>query len=300
LVSKKLKVLILNTWYFVLKNNGRKRIKALVTLLDDSDMEVVSHVEEKIRSLGDSIIPYLEQEWESNLNPNMQKKLENLIHSLQFEQLKARLLSWKLTNSSDLLEGLWILATYQYPDLSLEKLRNDIEQIYYDCWVALKPDLRPFDQVRIINSVLFDKLHFSANAKNFHSPSNSMINVVLETKKGNPISLCCVYMLIAQKLKLPVYGVNLPNLFILTYKTDDGQFYINAFNRGVIFTKEDIDNYLDQLNLSHHDIFYQPAENIDILKRILRNLTVAFQKLGEKQQVGEISQLLDTILDGQE
>lgn len=276
-----------------------KELKALVTLLDDSDMEVVAHVEEKIRSLGDSIIPYLEQEWESNLNPNMQKKLENLIHSLQFEQLKSRLLSWKLTNSSDLLEGLWLIATYQYPDLSLEKLRNDIEQIYYECWIALKPELRPFDQVRIINSVLFDKLKFSANAKNFHSPANSMINVVLETHKGNPISLCCLYILVCQKLQLPIYGVNLPNLFILTYKNDDGQFYINAFNKGVIFTTEDIDNYLDQLNLSHHDIFYQPTTNTEILKRILRNLTVAFQKLGDKQQVEEINQLLDSLMDEQ-
>jgi regulator of sirC expression with transglutaminase-like and TPR domain len=119
----------------------------------------------------------------------------------------------------------------------------------------------------------------------------------LDTKKGNPISLCCVYMLVAQKLKLPIYGVNLPNLFILTYKTDDGQFYINAFNKGVIFTTEDIDNYLDQLNLSHHDIFYQPAENVDIIKRILRNLTVAFQKLGDKLQVDEINQLMDSLMD---
>jgi regulator of sirC expression with transglutaminase-like and TPR domain len=274
-----------------------KELKALVTLLEDTDPEVVLHVEEKIRSLGDTIIPYLEQEWESNLSPIMQKKLENLIHNLQFEQLKSRLLTWRHTNSNDLLEGLWIISTYQYPDLSLEKLRNEIEQIYYECWVALKPDLRPFDQVRIINSILFDKLHFSANAKNFHSPANSMINVVLDTKKGNPISLCCVYMLVAQKLKLPIYGVNLPNLFILTYKTDDGQFYINAFNKGVIFTTEDIDNYLDQLNLSHHDIFYQPAENVDIIKRILRNLTVAFQKLGDKLQVDEINQLMDSLMD---
>ena len=65
-----------------------------------------------------------------------------------------------------------------------------------------------------------------------------MINAVLESKKGNPISMCVVYMLIAQKLKLPVYGVNLPSLFVLTYKKGDEQFYINAFNKGLNFFKK--------------------------------------------------------------
>ncbi len=64
-----------------------------------------------------------------------------------------------------------------------------------------------------------------------------MINQVLESKKGNPISLAAVYMLIAQKLKLPIFGVNLPNLFVLIYKSEELNFYINVFNRGVIFSK---------------------------------------------------------------
>ena len=116
----------------------------------------------------------------------------------------------------DLLTAMWLVATYQYPDLELEKLRQELEQIYYETWLEFKPDLYPIDQIKVVNSVLFNKLKFGANTKNFHSPGNSMINVVLETRKGNPITLCVIYMLVAQKLKLPVQGVNLPNLFILT------------------------------------------------------------------------------------
>ncbi len=58
-------------------------IKALVSLLDDEDAQIVSHVEDKIRSLGTSIIPFLEQEWESNFNSLVQRRIEELIHSLQ-------------------------------------------------------------------------------------------------------------------------------------------------------------------------------------------------------------------------
>ena len=53
------------------------------------------------------------------------------------------------------------------------------------------------------------------------------LNVVLETKKGNPISLCVIYLLIARKLKLPVFGVNLPNMFMLLFRNEQQEFYIN-------------------------------------------------------------------------
>jgi regulator of sirC expression with transglutaminase-like and TPR domain len=273
------------------------KIKALISLLDDEDIEIVSQIEREIISIGESIIPYLESEWEHNFNPLVQKRIEELIHTLHFDLLKGRLTKWKESGSQDLLEGMWLIATFQYPDLLFSKLKSDIEQIYYETWLELKNDLLPFDQVKTLNNVLFGNLKFSANTKNFHSPSNSMLNVVLETKKGNPISLCVIYMLVAQKLKMPVYGVNLPNLFILTYKSNETQFYINAFNKGLIFSKADIDNYISHLNLSPLDIFYEPCSNLDILKRVLRNLIVSFEKVGDSSKVEEVKTLLRTISD---
>lgn len=276
------------------------KIKALISLLDDEDAEVVTQVEKEILSLGEEIIPYLESEWESNFNPLVQKRIEEIIHTVQYESVVSRLENWKTGGGEDLLEGMWIIATYQYPDVELSKLRTEIEQTYYEAWLEFKQDINAYDQIRILNNVLFSKLKFSANTKNFHSPANSMINTVLETRKANPISLCVIYMLVAQKLGLPVYGVNLPNLFILTYKTDDLQFYINAFNKGLIFSKADIDNYISHLNLNALDIFYQPCNNIEIVKRVFRNLIVSFEKLGDSVKVEEVRRLLSIVSDDNE
>jgi regulator of sirC expression with transglutaminase-like and TPR domain len=272
-----------------------KELKALVSLLDDEDQEVLGHVEKKIISFGDAIIPFLEEEWENSFNPNVQKKIEDIIHVLQFDTLKKRLRDWFHSKNQDLLEGMWIIATYQYPDLTLEDLRKQLEQIYYEAWLEFKIDVHPFDQIKILNSVLFGKLKFSANTKNFHAPANSMLNTVLESKKGNPISLCVIYMMVAQRLKLPVYGVNLPSLFILTYKSKELQFYINAFNRGLIFSKNDIDNYIAQLKLQPTDIFYQPCDNLNIVRRMLRNLIISFEKLGDYDKAEEIKVLVNLI-----
>jgi regulator of sirC expression with transglutaminase-like and TPR domain len=275
----------------------QSEIKALISLLDDEDYEVLNHVETKIRSMGDTVIPYLEDRWEeSSLSPLMQKKLEDLIHDLQYNAFFDRLLNWRKSGSEDLLEGMWAIATYQYPELSLEKLRQDVEQIYYEVWLEIRDGMHPMDQIKTLNSVIFGKLKFGANTKHFHSASNSMLNIVIDLKKGNPISLCVIYLLVAQKLNLPIWGVNLPNLFILTYKSGNMQFYINVFNRGLVFSRVDIDNYIAQYNFPQNEIFYQPCNNLDIIRRVLRNLTLAFEKVGDDDKVKEIEKALQEMM----
>ncbi|MDQ3290154.1 MAG: transglutaminase-like domain-containing protein [Bacteroidota bacterium] len=277
-----------------------QEIKALISLLDDEDQEITEHVEEKIVSLGEPVIPFLEEHWEESINPDVQKKIEDLIHKLQYESLYNRLANWKNTGAQNLIEGMWLVNTYQYPDADLKAINKTLDQIYYEAWLHIKPDMHPYDQIKALNHVLFRLYKFSANTKNFHSPANSMLHLALETQRGNPLTLCVIYLTIAQKLGLPIYGVNLPNLFILTYKQNGLQFYINVYNRGLILSKADIDSYILQLNLHPVDIFYEPCSNLDIVKRALRNLAVSFEKLNEPEKATEVNKLLNAIADDSE
>lgn len=273
------------------------QLDALISLLDDSDWEVKKHVREKLIGLGAAVIPVLEQKWEESFNPILQKELEDLVHDLQFGLVKQRLIDWKSSQNQDLLEGLWILNTYQYPDLELETLQAAIHQLYVEAWTHFSPNLQPLDQVKILNHVFFKQLQFSGNTKNFHSPSNSMLSAVLESKKGNPISLCSIYLLVSQKLGLPIFGVNLPNLFVLIYQQGDSDFYINAFNKGLVFSKKDIQNFLEQLKIDPLSIYFEPCTNLAIVLRFLKNLATAFEHLGESSKLGEVKELLEILAD---
>ena len=272
------------------------KLKALLSLLDDTDQEVVNHVKEKLLSLGEDVIPVLEKEWEANFSPLVQERIENLIHQMQYVSLRDRLKAWKQNEQENLLKGLWIISTYQYPDLDYAQLKAQFEQLYYEAWIEYKETSSAIDEIQTLNYIFFRVMKFSPNTKNFHSPGNSMINIVLESKKGNPISLCVIYMLIAQRMKIPLHGVNLPNLFVLMYKNEMDQFYINVFNKGLIFSRADIDNYIKQLKLSPKDSYYEPCENLDIMIRIMRNLTICFEKLGETDKIQEVQELLDILI----
>jgi regulator of sirC expression with transglutaminase-like and TPR domain len=275
-----------------------KEIKALISLLDDP--EIAPQIQGRIESLGESIIPFLEESWEESLDPQQQQRLEDLIHNLQFDGLQQRLRVWRDSGGENLLEGMWLLNSYQYPDADLQALGRAIEQLRFEVWTLLRPDMHPADQVQALNYVLFRTHKFAANTQNFHSPANSMLHLVLETRRGNPLTLCVIYLLVAQRLNLPIFGVNLPNLFVLTYQPDDLAvlpFYINCYNRGLILSRTDIEHYVSQLNLSSNDIFYEPCTHLDIVRRALRNLIMSFEKMQEPRKAAEVGKLLSILTD---
>jgi regulator of sirC expression with transglutaminase-like and TPR domain len=270
-----------------------KEIKALISLLDDP--EIAPQIQGEIQNLGETIIPYLEESWEETLDPQQQQRLEDLIHQLQFEGLQQRLRVWRDAGAQDLLEGMWLLNSYQYPDADLQALNRAIEQLRFEAWTLLRSEMHPADQVQMLNHVIFRNHKFSANTQHFHSPANSMLQRVIETKRGNPLSLCVIYLLVAQRLDLPVFGVNLPNLFVLTYQSENKAFppfYINCYNRGVVLSRADIEHYVGQLGITSQDAFYEPCSNLDIVRRAMRNLQVSFEKLQEPSKAEEVSQLL--------
>lgn len=278
-------------------------INSLIKLLDDPDAEVFEHVHDKLLSLGGSAIEPLETAFTEAFDTLLQERIANLVHEIQFGQLKNDLKLWIHSGAFDLLQGALIINRYQYPDLDEQKIINQIEAIKRDIWLQMMNEGSPVEQVKLINHVFYNIYGFSGNTTNHQDPQNSYISQVLETKKGNQISLAIIYSIIAQKLDIPVYGVNLPQHFILAYLDEGMQsefesgilFYINAFNKGFIFGRRDVDMFLKQLKLTPDKQFYEPCSNTEIIKRVIRNLISAYEQLGSTDKVDELNELLEIV-----
>lgn len=286
----------------MVKNNS---ILALINLIDDPDESIYEHIHDRLLSYGPEAIPYLENSWEDqDFGLLFQSRIETLIHEIQFEESKSKLKGWIESSEKDLLTGAIIVAKYQYPGLDESHIREQVQSIQKDIWLEINNKQTALEKVRIINKVFFGLHHFQGNAKNFHSPLNSFINTVLETKKGNPLSLSLLYSVIAQNLHIPIYGVNLPNHFILAYMDEHSVnqylpdtnnygvlFYINPFSKGSIFDEEEIKEFLDGINQPHSRDFFEPCSNSMIIKRMLTNLIASFQEVGNSEKVNELIEL---------
>lgn len=284
---------------------NEKEIASLIKLLDDPDHEIFEHIENKLLSYGNEVISYLENAWEKSLDSILQERIENLVHKIQYQNVKEDLALWYQSGGFDLLRGFLIINRYQYPDLNEQKITNQLEAIKRDVWLQMMHEASPVEKVKLINHIFYNVYGFSGNTANHQDPQNSYLSQVMESKKGNQISLAIVYSIIAQKLDIPIYGVNLPQHFILAYiddleKTEDENgilFYINVFNKGYVFGKKDIDQFLRQLKINPEKFFYEPCSNTDILRRVIRNLISSYEKAGAIEKVKELQNLLNVLED---
>lgn len=286
---------------------NKEEIKALIQLLDDPNAEVNRTVTRNLMDRGEEVLPALEEAWESTMDSDYQEKIINLIQEIQVAGTNALMSKWLNEGGTDLLQGVFILSKYQYPDLMLSDIEAPLEKIIRDVWLELNNNLTALEKVRILNHILFEVNGFSRNSKNFYSPQNSFINQVLETRKGNPISLAVIYSLIAQRLGLPVYGVNLPRNFILAFQdemvsgnetgelTEDILFYINPYNKGAVLGRKEITYFLKQQGIEAQSSHFRPCSNREIIIRILHNLINAYHKAGYREKAEHFEKVLKIV-----
>jgi regulator of sirC expression with transglutaminase-like and TPR domain len=287
---------------------NKKELEALIKLLDDTDQEVFRHIEDRLVSYGKTVISSLEEVWGNTFDVFLQQRIENIIHKIQFDEIKEDIRIWAVTPGHSLLDAAILVARYQYPDLDEGKIRAQIDQIKKDAWLELNDNLTALEQIKVLNHIFFDVHGFGGNTTNFHAPQNSYINNVLESRKGNPLTLSLLYSEVARSLDVPVFGVNLPEHFVLAYIDNSGiieinddnvdskvLFYVNPFSKGTIFSRKEITAFLKQINVNADEYYYQPCANVEIIQRLVRNLINSYDKLGYPDKMQELARIMGVL-----
>ena len=282
-------------------------IQALIALIDDPDPDIYDHVRDRILSLGEPVVQVLEHAWEKDdLGDLFRHRIEDLLHTIHLDLTFHRLQAWSKAGGEDLLEGALTVCRYRYSELDETRVRSRLSALRQDIWLELNDNLTAFEKVRVFNHIFFQVHGFKGNKRNYHAPQNSYINEVLETRKGNPLSLAIIYQVLAEELELPMRGVNLPNHFVLAYMDETGVaasefghgdvlFYVNAFSQGDILGKTEIDEFLGKLDLPSQESFYQPCTNVDIIRRLMNNLLNSYEKLNDPDRVDDLQRLLTAL-----
>ena len=277
---------------------NKNEIQALISLLEDPDHDIYSQVRSKLVQLGVEVIPDLDNVWEMNFDSLIQNRAERIIHEIQFNFTQAELKDWITNPEKNLLKAWFLISRYQYPDLDQASITTRIEQIVKEIWIELNENLTPLEKIRLINHILFEVHGYKGNVRNFHAPQNSFISDVLNNKKGNPLSLSLLYLIIAQKCELPIKGVNLPKHFVIAYTHeelyggDPVKFYINPFSQGTILSRQDLERFVEKEKLELKTKFFCPCGNRAIIRRLLTNLLHTYSIQGNKEKAEEIQKFL--------
>src|SRR5690606_32392425 len=88
------------------------------------------------------------------------------------------------------------------------------------------------EKLRVVSRLLYDEEGFRGNRGDYYDPRNSYINEVLSRREGIPISLGILYIAVAQRAGLPVYGVSTPGHFMLGCRLEGEQWFVDPFDGG--------------------------------------------------------------------
>jgi regulator of sirC expression with transglutaminase-like and TPR domain len=278
-----------------------KELNALIHLLDEPDEKVFDSIRDRIHSFGKEALPYLEKALEISFDQFIQERAGEIIRVIKHDELESDFTAWIKTSSSDLLKGYLLVTRSQYPELNEESLSIQVEQMKMDVWLELNDNLTALENIKVLNHIIYHIYNFDGNKINLFAPQNFYLNTFLETRKGSALSLGILYIILARKLNIPVYGVNLPQHFILAYVSelatgqptlDDVLFYINPFNRGAVFTKKEIELFIRQLKITPDMTYFSPCSNIDIIKRLISNMIHSYTQLGYPEKIEDLEKLL--------
>lgn len=268
---------------------------ALIRLLDDTDSVVFDAVREKLLNADEEIIPELQSAILRSKNDLFIERADSIINRIRFKKLDEELNQWIHTKNNDLLFGSYLIAKYEYPDLKFDDVEVQLDKIINDLRLEINLYLTGLQQIRKINHILYSIHRFSGDFSNIIDPANSYVNKVLERKKSNDISIAILYLHIAQKLGLPVYGIDFPRNFLLVFcdeKTDEPLFYINPFNKGAIITGRDIKTFLKNHKIKSKKNYFEKCSNQLIIIRLLKLLMHSYGRKNNKEKIEEIKRLL--------
>ncbi len=179
-----------------------------------------------------------------------------------------------------LLEATIAVAMDEYPDLDVQTVLGDMDQLLARLRRRLPADAGPLQRLRLLNQFFFHDLGFGGNVNHYYDPENSYLNVVLRTRRGIPITLAILWLELAQGLALQARGVNFPGHFMVKVNLPQGQVVIDPFT-GQSLSREDLSERLEPYKrrnglVDDFDVpvglYLQSAPPRDILARVLRNL----------------------------
>ena len=269
-----------------------QQLPHLIRLLDDDSEVVREQIMHELVSLG----PSLEHELRRQniiLSPTQQQLISDLLSRSSREWLAGTWESWFAVREDKLkLElALGMIAQFlhgaQHPvalDRELDRLAAEYRAIHRA------------NDVRLLAEFLFATRKISgADQAGFYDPMHSSVIHAIEAKRGIPITLVSLYVLVGNRLGLDIEGCNFPGHFLALAFTKHQKHVVDCYNGGLFLSEQDFTALAASVTIDMKELFQLECDALTIIMRVLRNLVNSYQRLNQQTNVEFISGLMGRI-----
>ncbi|MBP7669246.1 MAG: transglutaminase family protein [Candidatus Eisenbacteria bacterium] len=281
------------------RDSGRE-IRALTSLLTDDDERIVGMVWDNLVRLGPRALPYLAEAREA-ADPRLRIRARYVTQRIQTDQLERqfRQLAVRRSGSFDLEAALCLVAKIEYPDLDCDQIAAELEDLADGLRPQLLPEYSPQEKVARLCRYLFEEVGFEGDRENFYDPDNCYLNQVIARRRGIPLSLAAVTILVGRRLGLPLYGVGLPKNFLVKHQDGVTEIFFDPYNGGRLLTREQCTQILTSegyyVRPSFVSDYLSIASPRDMVIRLLRHLILTYSRSRDRRRVRRLIRYVDIL-----
>ena len=274
-------------------------LRSLVTLLEEEDPASLALVRRKILGVGAAIIPYLD-EVRPAASPEMAVRLDAVASDLRFQDLRRDFVRLSLTRTPDLEDGALLISRFGFADVDAVVYKTWLDKVAATVAADMPPDAGIGESVKRLSNHVFQNLGFAGNETRYYDADNSYLSRVIDTRRGIPVTLTVLLLLLARRLRLPLYGVGTPGHFLAGFKEGGSSLFVDCFRGGQLMTLPEVKRMLVRNGYDWRPELGKPVGSRDILARMLRNLISIYQKNGTVDRAERLSTLVEIVLTGRD
>lgn len=261
-------------------------IRALVSLLDDRAPDVAKRCRAQLFAEGERALEVLEEFVLSGESPPAPGIARRALRELQDRLVDRELSRFAAPPPADLdLEaGVLLIARSQNPALDRGLVEERLDQFATRVRSRLVEGVTTEEQVEIFVDELCRVGGLSGNRGDYFDPDNSFIDQVLIRRTGIPIALSAVYLLVARRVGVPMFGIGLPGHFIVRCGDRDGVFF-DPFEDGRRLLPEDCEAHVRRAGFTPDRVLMDPVADRYILARMIANLIVVYEHRADLARV---------------
>lgn len=184
----------------------------------------------------------------------------------------------------DLEGGALLLSRTVFPRADAGACCTELDAIAARCRELIAEPMTGREKCRVLNRIIFHEYGFHGNSDHYSDPLNSFLNQLIERRKGIPISLSILYILIAHRLGMDLEPVGLPGHFVVGCYTDDDPFFVDVFEQGAFRSANDLFVYLRARGISPSPVDLAPTPVREVLCRCCRNLVHHYTEAGDSER----------------
>ncbi len=182
----------------------------------------------------------------------------------------------------ELETGSLLLARTVFPATDAGACASELDRLAGRCRELIAEPATARERCRMINRVLFHEAGFRGNHEHYTDPLNSFLPTVLERRKGLPITLGIVYLLVAQRIGLELEPVGMPGHFLVGCFVDEEPFFIDAFEQGAFRSIAEVLSVLRAQGAQPSLADVAPTPVREVLARCCRNLVNHYAAAGDE------------------